>query len=177
MRIDLKGIHAAHVSLADGTKKIYRYAWRGGPRLRGEPGTPDFIASYNEAVAWRAPTPEGKLQFLIDKFQASGEFITLRPRTRADYIKQIKLIEQEFGDFPIKALGARETRGLFLDWRDKLALNRLDRPITLGPCWRASCRWQKIAVASPPILVNAAVGFITAPGSTSSGPWTTKRNS
>ena len=122
MRIDLKGIHAAHVTLASGTKKIYWYAWRGGPRLRGEPGTPDFIASYNEAVAQRAPTPEGKLQFLIDKFQASGEFTTLRPRTRADYIKNIKLIEQEFGDFPIKALSARETRGVFLDWRDKLAL-------------------------------------------------------
>ena len=122
MRIDLKGIHAAHVTLADGTKKIYWYAWRCGPRLRGEPGTPDFTASYNEAVAQRAPTPEGKLQFLIDKFQASGEFTTLRPRTRADYIKQIKLIEREFGDFPIKALAARETRGVFLDWRDKLAL-------------------------------------------------------
>jgi integrase len=122
MRIDLKGIHAAHVTLAGGTRKIYWYAWRGGPRLRGEPGTPDFTASYNEAVAQRAPTPEGKLQFLIDKFQASGEFTTLRPRTRADYIRQIKLIEQEFGDFPIKALIARETRGVFLDWRDKLAL-------------------------------------------------------
>ena len=73
-------------------------------------------------MAQRAPTPEGKLQFLIDKFQASGEFTTLRPRTRADYVKQIKLIEQEFGDFPIKALAARETRGVFLDWRDKLAL-------------------------------------------------------
>jgi hypothetical protein len=122
MRIDLKGIHAAHVTLASGTEKIYWYAWRGGPRLRGEPGTPDFIASYNEAVAQRATTPAGKLQFLIDKFQASGEFNTLRTRTRADYIRNIKLIEQEFGDFPIKALSARETRGVFLDWRDKLAL-------------------------------------------------------
>ena len=122
MRIKLKGIHAAHVTLADRTKKIYWYAWRGGPRLCGEPGTPDFTASYNEAVAKRAPTPEGKLQFLIEKFQASGEFTTLRPRTRADYIKQIKLIEQEFGDFPIKARAARETRGVFMDWRDNLAL-------------------------------------------------------
>ena len=41
---------------------------------------------------------------------------------RADYIKQIKIIETEFGDFPLKALTARETRGVFMDWRDKLAL-------------------------------------------------------
>jgi hypothetical protein len=31
--------------------KTYHYAWRGGPPLRGEPGSPAFIASYNEAVA------------------------------------------------------------------------------------------------------------------------------
>jgi len=120
MRVDLKGIHT-HVTLADGTKKIYWYAWRGGPRLRGEPGTPEFIASFQEAAIQLPPAPEGKLQFLIEKFQMSGEFTTLRPRTRADYIKQIKLIEQELADFPIKALVARETRGVFLDWRDKLA--------------------------------------------------------
>ena len=75
MRIDLKGIHAAHVTLASGTEKIYWYAWRGGPRLRGEPGTPDFIASYNEAVAQRATTPAGKLQFLIDNFRRAASSI------------------------------------------------------------------------------------------------------
>jgi hypothetical protein len=46
----------------------------------------------------------------------------LRPRTRADHIIQIKTIERDLGDFPLKALSARETRGVFLDWRDKLAL-------------------------------------------------------
>ena len=36
--------------------------------------------------------------------------------------RQIKIIEKEFGDFPLKALAARETRGVFMDWRDRLAL-------------------------------------------------------
>src|SRR5215467_12935550 len=121
MRIDLKGIHSTYTKLADGSTKIYWYAWRGGPPLRGEPGTPDFIASYNEAVAQRAPQPEGKLQFLLDAFQQSGEFRNRRERTRLDYIRQIKLIEKDFSDLPIKALAARETRGVFMDWRDRLA--------------------------------------------------------
>lgn len=125
MRVNLKGIHWTPAKLADGSAKIYWYAWRGGPRLRGEPGTPDFIASYNEAVARRTLPPQGRLQVLIDGYQQSGEFRTLRERTKADYIKQIKLIEQEFGDFPQKALAARETRGVFMDWRDKLALKSL----------------------------------------------------
>jgi hypothetical protein len=54
MRVRLRGLHSAHVMLANGKRKIYWYAWRGGPRLRGEPGTPEFMASYNEAVAQRA---------------------------------------------------------------------------------------------------------------------------
>src|SRR4029077_15097735 len=109
MRVNLKGMHSARATLADGTKATYWYAWRGGPRLRGEPGTPEFMASYNDAVAQRAPTPQGRLQFVIEGYQQSGEFRTLRERTRSDYIKQIKIIEQEFGDFPLKALAARET--------------------------------------------------------------------
>jgi integrase len=120
--IGLARRRTTHAKLANGKKKIYWYAWRGGPKLRGEPGSSDFIASYNEAAAQRAPTPQGKLQFLIDGYQQSGEFRTLRERTKADYIKQIKLIEEEFSDFPIKALAARETRGVFMDWRDKLAV-------------------------------------------------------
>ncbi len=122
MRVDLKGIHSVHATLAGGTKKIYWYAWRNGPKLRGEPGTPDFIASYNEAVSQRVPTPAGTLQSLFDAYQLSQKFLGRRDRTKVDYIKQIRIIEQEFGDFPIKALASPKTRGVFMDWRDKLAL-------------------------------------------------------
>ena len=155
MRVSLRGLHSAHVTLANGKREVYWYAWRGGPRLRGEPGTPEFIASFNEAVAQRAPVPGGTLQSLFDAYQRSQKFLGRSERTRADYIKQIKIIETEFGDFPIKALTARETRGVFMDWRDRLALKSLrqadyswmvlalilawakDRgQITLNPCER-----------------------------------------
>jgi hypothetical protein len=33
--------------------RVYWYAWRGGPRLRGEEGTPDWWASYDEAIRER----------------------------------------------------------------------------------------------------------------------------
>jgi integrase len=122
MRIPVKGIHWTLAKLADGTQKIYWYAWKNGPRLHGEYGSPEFIANYNAAVAQRIPTPEGRLQALIDGYQKSQKFLSRSARTRDDYIKQIAIIEKEFGDFPIKALAARETRGEFLDWRDRLAL-------------------------------------------------------
>ena len=34
MRINVKGIHWTLAKLADGTQKIYWYAWRNGPRIR-----------------------------------------------------------------------------------------------------------------------------------------------
>jgi integrase len=126
MRIPVKGIHWTLAKLADGTTKTYWYAWKNGPRLHGEYGSPEFIANYNAAIAQRVPVPEGRLQSLIDGYQKSQKFLSRSARTRDDYIKQIAIIEKEFGDFPLKALAARETRGEFLDWRDRL--------ITVNPC-------------------------------------------
>jgi len=84
MRIDLKGLHWTKARLADGSTKIYWYAWRGSKRLEGELGTPEFIASYNAAVAGRAAPPEGRLQSLIFAYQKTQDFLRLRERTRAD---------------------------------------------------------------------------------------------
>ena len=123
MRIKVKGIHWTSAKLADGTKVIYHYAYKGGPRIRGEYGTADFIASYNEAIAQREPTAEGRLQSLIHGYQRSQKFLGRSQRTREDYIRQIKIIEKEFSDFPLRALTARETRGVFMP--SNLPLRRL----------------------------------------------------
>jgi len=50
-RIRPKGINWSTKRLADGSLRTYWYAWRGGPPLRGELGTPEFVGNYNEAVA------------------------------------------------------------------------------------------------------------------------------
>src|SRR5262249_34851718 len=92
-------------------------------RLKGVPGTPEFIASYNEAAARKIKAPDGRLLFLLQSYQASEDFRQLRERTREDYKRIIRLeIEPEFSDFPLSGLADRRTRGIFMDWRDKLAL-------------------------------------------------------
>jgi integrase len=123
VRIRLKGLNSITKRLADGRRRTYWYAWKGGPPLRGEPGTPEFVHSYNEAVATRAATPGGALLSVLQAYQAGGEFSGLAARTRFDYIGRIKVIEAEFGDFPLSALTDRRTRGVFMKWRDKLAAN------------------------------------------------------
>lgn len=92
MRVRLKGLHPAYAKLADGTRKKYWYAWKGkgAPRLRGEPGSPEFIASYNEAVATKIAAPEGRLLRLLQDYQRTQNFLGLRDKTRSDYVAHIK---------------------------------------------------------------------------------------
>jgi len=58
---------------------------------------------------------------VLQSYQASGEFNGFAARTRFDCVGRIKVIETDFGDFPISALTDRRTRGIFMAWRDKLA--------------------------------------------------------
>jgi integrase len=122
MRTRLKGINRVTRRLADGRSVTYWYAWKGGPRLPGTPGSPQFIAAYNEAVARKVTPPPGTMLSILQGYQASEEFRRLADRTRRDYGGKIVMIESTFGDFPLSALVDRRTRGIFLAWRDKLAV-------------------------------------------------------
>lgn len=117
MRVRLKGIATSYAK-----GKVYYYAWRGGPRLRGEPGSADFVASYNEAVAARKTPPAGNIFALVAAFKKAEEFRTLAPRTQADYLGHMRVIENRFGNMPLAALDDRRVRGIFKDWRDELAV-------------------------------------------------------
>lgn len=121
MRVRLKGINRVSTRLADGSRVTYFYAWKGGPRLPGQPGDPEFIAAYNEAVARKVQPVAGTLLSILIAFQDSSDWHDLAPRTRTDYVKLIKVIEAKFGDYPISGLTDRRTRGIFMAWRDERA--------------------------------------------------------
>lgn len=121
-RVRLKGINTTRKKLASGREVTYYYLGKGGPRLEGQPGSPEFMASYLAAVEAQRLIPKDTLQAVIDAFQTSSDFTSLAVKTRADYKKHIKHIETEFGDFPIKALMDRRSRGEFLAWRDRIGV-------------------------------------------------------
>jgi hypothetical protein len=117
--VKLKGVHRVRKRLADGSVATYRYAWRGGPRLEGEPGSPEFLESYNRA---RKDFSRVEATFLkgglIRPYLQSPEFAELSERSKKDYRSQISKIEETFGDLPLKALNSARVTKLFLDWRD-----------------------------------------------------------
>jgi integrase len=122
MRVRLKGVHRVAKRLAGGRVVVYFYAWRGGPRIEGAPGSAEFIASFNAACSAKPRSRRAEtLSALLDAYQDSDDFLSLRERTRADYAKLIKQIERRFGEMPIAALADKRARGDFLAWRDELA--------------------------------------------------------
>jgi integrase len=121
MRIRLRGINRVTKRLADGTQRTYWYAWKGGPPLCGEPGTPEFMSSYNEAISRKVVPPRGTLLSVLQQYQASEDFRALADSTRRSYVPLITRIEKRFGDFPLSALTDRRSRGIFMGWRDQLA--------------------------------------------------------
>lgn len=121
MRIDMKGIHRVKKKLAGGKVAYYYYAWRNGPRIKGEPGTDEFTQSYYELVSVKKKPDSTLLQSVLNDFQDTTIWADLAPRTQKDYIKQIKVIEKKFGNFPTAGLADIRSKQVFTKWRDDLA--------------------------------------------------------
>lgn len=123
VNVRLKG---AHTVISKG--KTYHYAWRGGPRLPGEPGSPEFITAYATAIAARKkPENHGKtVKALIVAFKASPELEKLGDHTKRAYRSYIDQIEARFGDMPLAAVDDPDVAEEFYDWRDSMA----DKPRT-----------------------------------------------
>jgi integrase len=144
------GLHRAPKRLADGTTKVYFYAWKSGPRISHDYGTPEFARAFLEATASRVPKKRTEtLLSIFNQYQQSrghgggGKgFLELAESTQKSYIKYIRILETEFGDMPIDALKDRRCRSVFLKWRDHLAV---ETPRTADYAWTVLARMMSWA--------------------------------
>jgi integrase len=125
--VRLRGLNRVAKRLADGRRVVYWYAWKGGPRLEGQPGSPEFIASFNRAVAARKAPRTETLAALVQRFRASPEFNRMADSTKAEWRRWLARIEAaDIASLTWAALDDREVRSDLLEWRDTYA----DRPRT-----------------------------------------------
>lgn len=119
----LKGVHVVRVRLAGGKVAEYHYAWKGkgAPRLTGAPGSPEYVAGYQEAHQGRKRPQTGSLLDVIAAFKASADFAKLSDHTKRAYRRHLDQIQVRFGDMPLKALDDPRVRRHFLEWRDTFA--------------------------------------------------------
>jgi integrase len=123
VQVALKGVHRVKRRLAAGGFAVHYYAWRGGPKIDADPQSPEFIAQFRAFTAARDTRlpASNTMQGLIDAYLITSDFTDLAPATAKEYRRYIQMIELEFGDMPIAAINMPSVRGVFLDWRDKVA--------------------------------------------------------
>lgn len=122
-RVRLKGINTVRKQLADGSRAVYRYHRATGLPLEGEPGSPEFIASYARAQETLKARHSGEtFAALLRAYTTAPEFTDrLGAATQREYKRMLTKAEPEFGDMPIEALEDPRVRRDFLDWRQKVA--------------------------------------------------------
>lgn len=119
--MQIRGVNSVTKRKADGSSVTYHYAWKGGPRLTGKPGSSEFLASYNEAHATaKAKADDKRLESVLDRYQDSAAFTDLAPRTRQDYQRILKTIRARFGTMHVGALKQPGVKGVFRQWRDQI---------------------------------------------------------
>lgn len=128
MRVTIKGVHRVRVRLASGAVETYYYHRPSKTRIHEKPNTAAFVAFVAAAEkAWRdgigSSKSRGTVAELIAAYKRSRAYTGLADRTRADYLKQIALIEAKFGRTPIAVFDDRRIRGDVIEWRDALAAN------------------------------------------------------
>lgn len=122
VKFDLKGIAKVKAK-----GRTYYYAWRGGPRLRGEPGSPEFIASYNEAVEQLRALDKNRFRFVVADYKGSAGYKKLADSTRDQWGKWLDRIALYFGELRIVQFDRPEKiRPVIRRWRSQWA----DRPRT-----------------------------------------------
>ena len=80
VKIELKGIAKVRSK-----GRIYYYAWRKGPPLRGVPGSPEFMASYYEAIENRRTPDAARFRSLVILYKASGDYKKLAQSTKRNW--------------------------------------------------------------------------------------------
>lgn len=111
--VELKGLHTVKVK-----KRTYYYAWRGGPRLTSEFGTPAFFAEWEAAKHPEYKGDESKFATWIEKFRRSEEFKAFADSTRYRWGKWLDRIELHFGALALAQFDRRQIRVDIKAWRD-----------------------------------------------------------
>ena len=124
MKRDVKGLHKV---ISKG--RMYWYSWRerGAPRFHGEYGTPEFWASYDEAVRERRIPEPGRFRALVTLYRASPDYQKLAASTKRNWGRWLDQIADYFGPLSIAQFDRPEKiRPVIRQWRNRWA----DKPRT-----------------------------------------------
>lgn len=121
--IDLRGVNTTYKRLANGTVRTYYYHRASGKRLPGAPGSPEFLAAYQEAEQVK-PRDTGTVASLIRLYLGSVKFEKKRESTQREYRRMLTQLEKKFGTMPIAALASPRVIAKFTDYQEEIGRDR-----------------------------------------------------
>lgn len=148
--VDLKGVHKVRSGGRD-----YYYAWRGGPRITGEPGTPEFLASFAELKNPLASADRRKVSTWVSLYQDSDDFKGLAPTTKRVWLPWLDHIKDEFGALSIRQFDRPTIRVDIRKWREKWR----STPRAADTGKQVLSRVLSHAVAEGALIVNPCAGI------------------
>jgi integrase len=117
VKVPLKG-----VAKVRSKGRVYWYVWRGGPRLAGEPGSPEFMASYHEAHEQLRAPDGSRFHSLIAAYKASPQYQTLAASTREHFERWFGRVGDYFGELSVAQFERPEKiRPIIRRWRNQWA--------------------------------------------------------
>lgn len=122
VKVDLKGIVTVRSK-----GHTYRYAWRkekgsnaNPPRLIGEPGSPEFMRSYIEAIENRRMPDTERARSLVVLYKSSPDYKSLADSTKRNWGPWLDRIADYFGELRIAQFDRPEKiRPIIRRWRNQ----------------------------------------------------------
>ena len=115
--VELRGVHRVKAK-----GRTYYYAWRGGPTLKGEPGTDEFLASYREAIEGRKAPTTDRFNSIVIRYRGSKAYTDLAESTRRNWGPWLDRIIDRFGELRTLQFSRTDKIAPFIrKWRNGFA--------------------------------------------------------
>lgn len=149
--VEIKGLHIVHTK-----GKTYVYAWRGGPRIYAELGSPQFMQAYNDAIENHRIPDKSKFRAQVQLYRSSDGFKGLAPTTRKVWGRWLDRIAAYFGDLGTVQFGrTQKIKPVIRKWLGTFT----DKPRTYDYAKQVLSRVLSYAVEQGEIATNPCEGI------------------
>lgn len=112
--VPFKGLHVVKMR-----GRTYYYAWRGGPRIEAEFGSPEFHAAWQDAHHPLRDADRSRFGTWVGLYETSDEFKELAMSTKHQWTPWFPKIKAHFGNLSVRQFDRPTIRVDIKRWRDQ----------------------------------------------------------
>ncbi len=149
--LPIKGVHVVQAK-----GRTYTYAWRGGPRILSEPGSPEFIAELASLTSGRQTVDTTVMASLCAAWRGSDHWKKeISAKTRQNWTPWLDRIQEKFGATRIAAFDRPLIKVVIRKWRDQYK----DTPRSADVALEVLSRLLTFGIQEGKLMTNAVTGM------------------